>query len=206
MLKKTVSESSVSNGGESVITADLPYMVDLRIEGQADMLMHRWNCQAVDAKAAAKKGSAAKKTDDVESYVYRMDDGTLGIPGEYLRMSIIGSAKYSQDPRSPRKSAMDLVKAGVICLTNLASLGVKQWDYLDTRRVVIQRSGVNRTRPAMKAGWRLDISLMISSPEYISPIFLRELVDRAGRLIGIGDFRPTFGRFAVTSWNVRQAG
>jgi hypothetical protein len=37
-------------------------------------------------------------------------------------------------------------------------------------------------------------------PEYISPEFLRTLVDGAGKFIGIADFRPTYGRFAVSRW------
>ncbi|MGE9244407.1 hypothetical protein, partial [Escherichia coli] len=89
------------------------------VEGSSDFLFHRWNAEAVDEKAAAAKNSKAKKTDDVESYVYRTEDGDLAIPGEYLRGSIIHAAKFRQDPRSPRKSAMDLFKAAVVVTTPL---------------------------------------------------------------------------------------
>ena len=51
--------------------------------------------------------------------------GLLCIPTEYFRMALIGAAKFKQDPRSPRKSAMDLFKAGVANLTDLCSLGVQ---------------------------------------------------------------------------------
>lgn len=162
------------------------------------MLFHRWNNEAVAEKAAAKKGSAAKKTDNIESYVYRNDAGELCLPGEYLRGAIVGAAKFKQDPRSPRKSAMDLFKAGVISLTPLASLGVSEWDYEDKRRVVIQRSGITRVRPAMRAGWKAQIQLMVNTPEYIDQPFLLDVLGTAGRLIGVGDFRPTYGRFDVT--------
>ena len=57
-------------------------------------------------KAKAAKNSKAKKTDNLETYVYRCDNGNLGIPGEYLRGSVINAAKYRQDPRSPRASAV----------------------------------------------------------------------------------------------------
>jgi hypothetical protein len=199
-MNKLVNKSEVTNGAESVYSVSLPFQVRLMIEGSADMLFHRWNTEAVDAKSKAAKNSAAKKTDDVESYVYRMDDGTLALPGEYLRQSIIHSAKFRQDPRSPRKSAMDLYKAGVVSLTPLASLGVKDWDYLDTRRVMIQRNGINRIRPAMKAGWRAAFDLMINTPEYIDRNSLREVIEQAGRLIGVGDFRPTYGRFGIVAF------
>ncbi|WP_276200336.1 hypothetical protein [Chelatococcus sp. XZ-Ab1] len=186
-----------TNGGKATVEASRPYVVSVTIEGSADFLFHRWNCEAVDAKAKAAKNSAAKKTDDIESYVYRNDAGELCVPGEYLRQAIIGAAKFRQDPRSPRKSAMDLYKAGIVSLTHLAPLGSNEWDYLDTRRVMVQRAGVNRTRPAMKAGWRASFDLIVNLPEYIGRNDLRDVIDSAGRLIGIGDFRPTFGRFGV---------
>jgi hypothetical protein len=153
-------------------------------------------------KGAGSERLRAKKSDDLESYVYRTETGKIAIPGEYLRQSIIAAAKFRQDPRSPRKSAMDLYKAGVIALTPLASLGTDHWDYEDRRRVVVQRNGVNRTRPAMKAGWRTDFQLQINLPEYIAPSALNEVIASAGRLIGVGDFRPTYGRFAVVRFGL----
>lgn len=193
-----------TNGGAETIEYGIPYRAHVTIEGNADFLFHRWNCEAVETKAKAAKNSAAKKTDDIESYVWRNDDGELCCPGEYLRQSIIMAAKFKQDPRSPRKSAMDLTKAGVISLTNLSSFGKKEWDYEDKRRVVIQRAGVNRVRPAMKAGYRLDFDLMVLVPEYIDKFWLQDTLSMAGRLVGIGDFRPTFGRFNVVSFDTSE--
>ncbi len=188
-----------TNGAAQTVEFSKPYVATIKITGTADMLFHRWNCEAVAAKGAAAKGSKAKKTDDIETYVYRDDIGNLCIPGEYLRQSIIHAAKFRQDPRSPRKSSMDLYKAGIVSLTILATLGKKNWDYEDMRRVMIQRNAVTRTRPAMKAGWEAEFQLMVNLPEYIRPIDLHDVMSSAGRLIGLGDFRPTYGRFAVSS-------
>lgn len=200
--KINIGGQSPTNSAESAFVQ--PFMAHVALEGVADFLFHRWNPEAVDEKAKAAKGSKAKKTDDIESYVYRNDDGELCIPGEYLRQSIIMAAKFRQDPRSPRKSAMDLFKAGVISLTKLASLGVKNWDYEDRRRVVIQRNGVNRTRPAMKVGWKAEFDLQIGLPEYIGSAMLHDTINAAGRLIGLGDFRPTYGRFMIANFDVLE--
>ncbi len=194
----------VTDGGNTAIEMSLPYAIDVTVEGSADLLFHRWNCESVEAKSKAAKNSAAKKTDDIESYVWRNNDGELCIPGEYFRQSIIHAAKFKQDPRSPRKSAMDLFKAGVVALTPLASLGTKDWDYLDTRRVTVQRNGINRTRPAMKVGWSVDVQFQILTPEYIDLVLFQDVLNIAGRLIGVGDFRPTYGRFMITKYNVTE--
>lgn len=194
----------VTNGAIEVVETSIPYRVETTIKGDADILFHRWNCEAVEAKAKAAKGSKAKKTDDIESYVYRNDDNELCIPGEYLRGAIIGASKFRQDPRSPRKSAMDLTKAAVISLTPLATTGVTDWDYEHKCRVTVQRNGITRVRPALKAGWQATFILMVTLPEYVSTGMLLGLLTDAGRLIGLADFRPTYGRFQVTQFDVLE--
>lgn len=187
----------VSNGAAEAIEFSQPYVARVKITGVADILFHRWNCEAVEEKAKAAKGSKAKKTDNIESYVYRNSDNEICLPGEYLRQAIIGAAKFRQDPRSPRKSAMDLFKAGIVSLDQLVSLGKTTWDYEHRCRVQVQRNGVTRVRPAMLAGWTGEFTFLVNTPEYIAPAVLHEVVANAGRLIGLADFRPTYGRFLV---------
>jgi len=201
-MVSAIGGESPTNGAAESIAATQPYAVTIRIVGSSDMLFHRWNVEGIDEKSKAAKGSKAKKTDDVESYVYRNADGFLCLPGEYLRQSIIHAAKFRQDPRSPRKSAMDLFKAGVTSLTDLGSLGVKEWSYEDRRRVMIQRNGITRTRPAMLKGWKAEFTLCVLLPEYIPPDVLHDTLTQAGKIVGVGDFRPTYGRFQVEMFDV----
>jgi hypothetical protein len=198
-----VNSEQVSNAGKVTIEAGEPYIATVTIEGSADLLFHRWNVDGVEAKGKAAKGSKAKKSDNVESYVYRNAEGEVCLPGEYLRQSILGAAKFRQDPRSPRKSAQDLYKAAIVSLTPLASFGKTDWDYLDKRRVMVQRAGITRVRPAMLAGWRLTFEFQIILAEYLDPITFRQAIEEAGRLIGLADFRPTFGRFGIIAYDVR---
>ena len=189
-----------TNGAEGAISHSEPFTVSVTVEGSSDLLFHRWNAEAVDEKSKAAKNSKARTSDNVENYVYRNDKDELCLPGAYFRGSIVNAAKFRQDPRSPRKSAMDLFKAGVVVTTQLASLGTKEWDYLDKRRVTIQRNGINRTRPAMKMGWKVSFEVMVMLPEYIDRNALRETLEAAGRLVGVGDIRPTYGRFGVVKY------
>ena len=194
---KATAIAPVSNGAKDQIALSQPYCLSITIEGTAAFLYHRWNSESVEEKAKAAKGSKAKKEDNIESYVMRDKKGWLAIPGEYFRQSIIHAAKYIQDPRSPRKSAMDLFKAGILVSTEAAPVGKETWDYLDKRRVQVQRSAINRVRPALLKGWQATFELEVILPEYISRDLLLATVYNAGRLVGIGDFRPTYGRFHV---------
>lgn len=197
-----IGGESPTNGEEAFIEMQKPYRVAIELEGVCPILFHRWNNESVAAKARAKKGSQEKKTDDIESFIWRDEKGFVCIPGEYVRQSIIHASKYEQDPRSPRKSLMDLMKAALVSLTELASLGVKDPDFLDKRRVVIRHDGITRTRPAMKAGWKAKFVLMINLPEYIQHQRLNHILQQAGRIVGLADFRPSFGRFQVIKFEL----
>ena len=107
-----------------------------------------------------------------------------------------------QDPRSPRKSAKDLFNAVIFSLTELASLGTSDWDYEDKRRVVVQRNAITRVRPAFKEGWKAEFIMLVTEPGYVPPMLLQQVLAQAGRLNGLGDFRPTYGRFMVTRFEV----
>lgn len=204
----------VSDSGNATLVLDQPYTATIAVTGDSALLFHRWQSDAVETKRVAAKGSTAKRTDDVESYVWRNEDGIICLPGEYLRGSMVdprnGAAKFQQDPRSSRKSALDLFRAGVVSLTDMAIITkadgseAHEWDYLDRRRVTVQRAGVTRERPAFNAGWTAEVSLMVLLPQYIDPRLLNRTLTDAGRLVGVGDFRPTFGRFSVTRFEVMQ--
>jgi hypothetical protein len=196
---------SQSNDAAEAISFEEPYTVEFTLEGTSTMLFHRWSNESVAAKAAAKKNSVSKKTDDTASYVYRNEAGEICLPGAYVKGSIAGpqgAAKFRQDPRSPRKSALDLYRAGVIMLTELGSLGTEEWDFLDERRVTVQRSGITRCRPAFLAGWQATFQALIQVPEYISPQDVHEVLSQAGKLVGVADFRPSYGRFSVVKFEV----
>jgi hypothetical protein len=195
----------VTNGAVASIALTEPYVARVRVRGVAPLLFHAWSVEAIAEKAAAAKGSKAKRSDDVRSYVYRNDANEICIPTEYFRMALVNAARFRQDPRSPRKSAMDLFKAGIAGLEELCSLGTKEWDYLDQRRVTVQRNGITRQRPAFKPGWTVDLVFAVLLPEYIGPEVLNDTLAQAGKLIGVGDFRPTYGRFQIVGFETSKA-
>ena len=183
------------------------YAVKVRIRGRQDILFHRWSEEEVDAKSKAPRGSEVKRRDNLESYVYRNEEGYICIPARYLIRSIVEAGRNFNDPRSAKKQAKELVQAAVMCDEILSPIlvngePVKTWDYEDHQRVCIMRRAITRIRPAFKKGWEGDFTLISLVPELITPDFLRKLVDNAGLLGGLGDMRPTYGRYRVTNWEI----
>lgn len=206
----TLDALDPTNDAADIIDLARPYQVEVTIVGSAALLCHRWSDDSVAAKAKAAKGSAAKRTDDIDSYVYRTPDNHIGLSGTQLFGAIAGpqgAAKFRQDPRSSRKSALDLFRAAIVVLDDVTPIyrdghPCSTWDYLDRRRVTVQRAGVTRVRPAFMPGWSATFELLVNLPHYVEPWLLNEVLVDAGRLCGVGDFRPTFGRFAITRFEV----
>ena len=208
MAKKKTSVTEINTdkiqqkGTTGVVQITEPYTALVVVVGTDPLLFHRFDTENAEAKAKAAKGSAEKKTDNVESYVYRNEKNELIWPGINFKGALRNAAKFKQDPRSPRKSMADLLRAAVKIKD--ASFGVNTWDYLDKRSVRVQQNGVIRTRPAMKPGWKLAHEICVVLPEYMSPRVLSELCVDAGRLIGLGDYRPDFGCFRVELFEVLE--
>jgi hypothetical protein len=174
-------------------------LYDISISGTTDLLFHAYSIQDVERKAKASKGSNEKKTDNLEAYTYRDGDGNLAIPALNLYASLADSARSFQDPRSPRKSLRDLARATIRIRPQMITLLPKRktWDYVDQRRVVVQRSGVVRSRPAIRAGWKAQVQLLVTDNRMINEQLVHDLISKAGRAQGLGDFRPLFGLFRV---------
>ena len=204
MVAPLVGLAPTSNGAQEELGYSTPYEIKVTLRGVAPILFHAWNNEAVEAKGKAAKNSKAKKTDNIESYVYRTPSGTLGIPGENLKATIVEVGRFHQDPRSSRKSMLDLLKAAIIPLTEVADTGAPTWDYIDRHRVTVQRAAITRERPALRAGWEATFEFLIATPEYVSPDLLLQLLNEAGRLIGLCDHRPTYGRFQVVNFERLQ--
>lgn len=195
----TVGKQKAPQIGGFNLPTDEPWGAEFTIKGISSMIFHRFNAEEGDGPAGRK---GTNKTDNPEDYVYRCEDNSIGLPAEYVRQAMIGAAKYRKDPRSPRASAMGLFKAAVILTPEIASLGCDDWDYLDRRGAVIQRSRIKRVRPAFEAGWEATFRSEVLLPEYVTPALLMDVLADAGRLVGLGEMRPAFGRFAVVRFEV----
>jgi len=172
--------------------------------------MHCWNVEAVAEKSNAKKNSATKKTDDLESYVQRDEKGNIVIPTSNFCASIREAGKAFSDPTSPRASMRERLKAiifpfeeyGVFKSVHEKTNKEKTWDFVDARRVVIQRAGITRRRPGYDVGWNIEFKITVMEPEFLDKEKLIEIIENAGKFKAIGDFRPTYGRFRISSFDV----
>jgi hypothetical protein len=154
----------------------------------------------------ADTGLGTKKipTPDEEAAAKVYEDGNgFYILSESFRSAIIGSGGGASGRKIGKFSAASRVSAGMFTVEPHATLLDPQTlkplttYQVDTRRAVVQRQGVLRSRP-MFAPWAVRLHVEIDT-DFVTPNHILELLNIAGKVAGVGDFRPqrkgTFGRF-----------
>jgi len=133
--------------------------------------------------------------------IYKNEDGRVVIPGVNLEGCIRdGGMKERLGPK---------FKAGLICEGDypLEYEGPKDinklWEngkFRDTRRVGLKGSSIQRTRPIFR-NWSLKFVA-----NYLDEVLTKDQVVNAttvaGRLVGICDYTPRFGRFEIVETKV----
>lgn len=182
----------------------------VRITGVQPLIMH---CnrgvnprlpEVQESKAITKKGT--RKTEEDLDRMARIEWG-LGLyhdprVGPYLPGSMILAAL--RDGAKKTKQGKLVVEAVLIeeSLVKLEYSGPRDVDglyedgrFFDLRPVRVQQSTVNRARPIF-AAWAAEFTLTYDA-ESINEYDLIRIVETTGRRIGIGDYRPTYGRFTM---------
>lgn len=150
--------------------------------------------------------SVRKKTDEIHAQLadlefelgmyYNEKEGPY-IPGLWLDAAIIAGGKLQKNGSRIKRSAMVLED-----MVPLKYEGPRKMDKLrdhpgfrDIRAVTIGTSKTMRCRPKF-TDWSAEFTLQYD-PEQITKSELEQAVHAAGQCIGIGDFRPRFGRFSA---------
>lgn len=210
--KKTVTRDGKKFEEFIIVRPDYePYMVDLMISNAPGcaILFHAFDVEDYRRKEGAKKGSKEKKTDNVESYVYRNEGGAICMPALNMKAAICNAAKKFKDPASTRASAKDLVRGGIVVDPFLSPFlrngkPLKTWDAIDERGVGVNQSKVIRGRPMFTDGWQLKFDITVVDSEYISPDLIYDIISRACNFSALGDYRPDFGRFVIDEFKVSR--
>lgn len=188
-----------------------------RITGVCEMLWH--NGQLADpfnyyAKELKKITEKRKKTDADHERVAEIEFlGSLYLDSEKRPIIPAAMMEGCLIEAAKRKRKAPIVRAGVICDQGflLEYDGPRDpremWASGAFRHVTGVRVGkgrVMRTRAQFPPGWWANIRLAYL-PEVIDRRELDELMALAGQQIGLGDWRPRYGRFQVEIMSTSRA-
>ena len=184
------------------------------IAGATPLILNRFHDAAQQSATSQTRtatiGDKGTPQAQAELKLYRSADGkTLVIPQPNLLSCFTAAGKFFK----AGKSKVTTQKSSLIpaCL-EIEGVEVKldheqPWR-VDSRPVRIPATGgrILCNRPVFD-DWSLTFDMSLDT-EVMTVELLREIVDAAGKRIGLGDFRPDckgpFGKFKVTLWKVAK--
>jgi hypothetical protein len=189
--------------------------ITFRFDGASALLMHSdRGVNPLDPDAARLKAltSTRKKTDEIHAQVARLEwelgmyyDAEFGphLPTANLRGVLVEGAKFAKMGATVKRATIvedDRAKLNYEGPRELEAMW-KSGEYRDIRSVVVGTARVMRCRPKFRK-WSVEFTLLFDT-ESINRDALITAAEAGGRLIGLGDFRPSnggpFGRFTVTA-------
>ena len=192
------------------------YTIDCAVEGIAPLMQHRFPMPdfADLSKGGKKKTGEQDYSQEWREYLYATPEGDIYQPATHFDGCLVKAAAGYKIQGARGKTYKDLFKGNVFVSPDAIFHNVKVPEsldadadkplYLDVRPVVIQRARVVRVRPCFGIGWKLEFEISCLDDQIPSNV-INEVLVLAGRTVGIGDFRPRFGRFMVTRFDVTKS-
>lgn len=185
-------------------------MIRLTLDSLTPLLMHNARLSdPLDVITKQLRGVSSKrtKTEDDQAEMARIEfeggmyfDEIAGpyVPGVNVHRCLVEGAKLNKLGRH--------VERGVIVQNDVCALAYdgprtieELWEdknFVSRLSVGVTTSRVMRTRPQFRK-WALEVDLLVDTGQLDLNQFT-EIAEKAGSYIGIGDYRPRFGRFSVS--------
>lgn len=183
--------------------------LSIQITGKSPLLMHSDRfANPLDPMTKAHKEltSIRKKSDENQIAIaksefiggcyWRAGVGFF-MPAQNLDACLLGAAKL-QKLGVKFKQATQILEDDLPLIGKFPATPEKLWeqpDHVDARGVKVGQAKIIRYRPIFKE-WALQATVMFNE-EILSPSEVKKAIEDAGALIGLGDYRPRFGRFNV---------
>ena len=181
---------------------------DVTIKGvKPGLLMHRFPELTVAGLATPVKAVGKKKLtgeQEAELAAYRLESGELCQPADAIHQAMIEAAGEFQIQGRGKKTYKSVLKGLVIISPDFISHGTEEYA-IDKRVVRIQKARIVRHRPHLPE-WQLSFLVQVLDENLLPDEVLSAILAKAGQTIGIGDYRPRFGRFVVTRLNEAKEG
>ena len=136
-----------------------------------------------------------------EAGIYYDEDIGPYFPAVNVEACLRSAAKLSRLGKAVERAIFvqpDLVALDYDGPRKINELFYENSPFIDKRAINVKTSKVMRTRPKFPAGWSMTFTV-----SYMADIITKDqlilICKTAGRLIGMGDYRPRFGRFTVAN-------
>lgn len=193
------------------------YQINAQIRGTAGLLQHAFGSTAMDTlqDAAKKQTGSPDYSFEWMQTMYQTRQGYLCQPASHIEGALQRAATGFKMKSQRGKTWKDAIKAycyvlpdeiqhirnGEFVIAPTADLLQHPTEFMSVSvmRVKVQRAAVARSRLLIAGGWELAFTIEVQD-EQVQPEVLKTILEEAGRAVGIGDYRPRYGRFEVVGF------
>lgn len=174
-----------------------------KITGVSPLLHHNPASMVKQDSGGLKTKKKYDRDDEAKAGVYFNDRNEIVAPTIAFRSAILSACKG----RKLNKVAAKTVVSGCVfpCEESVQLVNPKtnkpltSWK-VHTARAVVQRAGIIRARPMFES-WACRLAMEIDTEMIANVDIVTELLNIAGKIIGVGDWRPeklgVYGRFSA---------
>ena len=184
--------------------------IEITIEGVTPLICNRFTDAAAENASSGTRASSAAQDrgtpqDICAGKLYAGADGEPMIPQPNLMRAIVEGGRFTKIGKAQITTAKSTMLYSCVDIAGaeIAITHKQPWK-VDTRAVRIPSTGgrILSHRP-MFDDWKLAFEVDVDE-SIIGEKTFRQIVDDAGKRIGLGDFRPQckgpYGKFVVTEW------
>jgi hypothetical protein len=172
-----------------------------QIEGVAPLLFSR---PYSDLEGPGGKPSPEEKAMEAFNRLHRDEQGAY-IPSNMFKQSVLAGAKAG-NVKNGRASYATLLEATMFTRGQLY-LGKDTYDEVFEhwgRRPPGPRGAAIMLRyPLFRVGWTAQFTLVLTQGDKHTVEAVRQSLEAAGMLVGLGSWRPEYGRFIVTDFEAK---
>jgi hypothetical protein len=184
-------------------------LLTLRITGTSPLMMHSdrlANPLLPESKAHRELTSKRKKTDDDHLAIARSEfiagayfDDRVGffIPGQNFDATFWSGAKLQKMGVHWKRGAMVMTDRVKLEFSG-PNTPAKLWEdtrFVDCRGVKVGQAKIMRYRPIF-LDWAATLEVVVN-PDVLDVAEAKKAIEDSGKLIGVCEYRPRFGRFEV---------
>jgi hypothetical protein len=181
---------------------------EIKIKSICAMIHHGSQSVGMQEKSMKKQGGDALtgNPDEWKQTIYYKDRVGVYLPAICFEACVKNAAKQFKIGRA---TAMKYVDSGLFCSDEYLSFLVngKPIMSLDDTRITIDKrtvknpttKGRNVRYRAKFDEWESTFRIIVSADDYLSEKLLQEIITYGGSYVGVGDYRPKFGRFQLLS-------
>lgn len=175
--------------------------IKVTIEGTTPILFNRFRDVAIEGKSKKRTGAVASS--DIEDKLYTDEKKKVVLPSVYLKNSLVEAGKQFKIVGKGKSTYSKLLASTIDISPFYIDFKSDKYEVFRISAVNPMTKGRMMTERPMFKKWSASFSVVIND-EAIDSSIVNEVLEHAGKYVGIGDWRPEkkgmFGKFMISSF------